>query len=70
MHIEKKTVRNLFFVVVGAIAFYWVLNETEQARTLWSVFTGIISPFVLGAAIAFIINVPMRAIERHLSCIK
>ena len=70
MHIEKKTVRNLFFVVVGAIAFYWVLNETEQARILWSVFTGIISPFVLGAAIAFIINVPMRAIERHLSCIK
>lgn len=70
MHIEKKTVRNLFFVAVGAIAFYWILNETEQARTLWSTFTGIISPFVLGAAIAFIINVPMRAIERHLTGIK
>ncbi len=70
MHIEKKTVRNLFFVAVGAIAFYWVLNETERFRTFWSTFTGIISPFVLGAAIAFIVNVPMRAIERHLTFIK
>ena len=27
---------------------------------------GILAPFLLGAAIAFILNVPMRAIERHL----
>ena len=29
-------------------------------------FTGLISPFVLGAALAFILNVPMRAIEKLL----
>ena len=70
MQIDKKTVRNLFLVAVGTIAFYWVLHETEQFRNLWSAFTGIISPFVLGAAIAFIMNVPMRAIERPLGFIQ
>lgn len=70
MQIDKKTVRNLFFIAVGAIAFYWVLNETEQFSNLWSKLTGILSPFVLGAAFAFIMNVPMRALERKLSFIQ
>lgn len=70
MHIDKKTVRNLFLVAVGAIAFYWILHETNQFKSLWAGFMGMISPFVLGAAIAFILNVPMRVIERPLSFIK
>lgn len=70
MHIDKKTVRNLFLVAVGAIAFYWILNKTEQFRSLWAAFTGMLSPFVIGAAIAFIMNVPMRAIERPLRFIQ
>ena len=70
MHIDKKTVRNLFVVAVGAIAFYWILNETEQFRNLWKSFTDIIAPFVVGAAIAFIMNVPMRAFERNLTFIR
>lgn len=70
MQIDKKTVRNLFLVAVGAIAFYWVLHETDQFRSFWTGLSGILSPFVLGAAIAFIMNVPMRALERQLSFIR
>ena len=70
MHIDKKTVRNIFFVVVGAIVFYWILNETEQFRSLWTSLMGMISPFILGAAIAFIMNVPLRPIERQLHFIR
>ena len=70
LHIDKKTVRNIFFVAVGAIAFYWILNETQQFKGLWSAFMGMISPFLLGAAIAFILNVPMRVIERPLGFIQ
>ena len=66
MHIDKKTVRNIFLVAVGAIAFYWILNETEQFSSLWRAVIGMLSPFLLGAAIAFIMNVPMRPIERQL----
>ena len=70
MQIDKKTVRNLFLIAVGAIAFYWVLHETDQFRSFWTGLSGILSPFVLGAAIAFIMNVPMRALERQLSFIR
>ena len=70
MHIDKKTVRNLFLVAVGAIAFYWVLHETEQFKGFWNTLAGMFSPFVLGAAIAFILNVPMRFIEKRLQFIR
>ena len=70
MQIDKKTVRNLFLIAVGAIAFYWILNETEQFRSFWSAFSAMLSPFVIGAALAFIMNVPMRAFERNLRFIQ
>lgn len=70
MHIDKKTVRNLLYIALGAIAFYWVLHETEQFRAFWETLLGIVSPFVLGASIAFIMNVPMRPIERKLTFIR
>lgn len=70
MHIDKKTVRNIFLVAVGAIAFYWVLHETAQFKSLWATVTGMFSPFVLGAAMAFILNVPMRVFEKSLKFIR
>ena len=70
MHIDKKTVRNIFLIAVGAIAFYWLLHETEQVETLWATLTGMFSPFILGAAMAFILNVPMRVIEKPLKPIQ
>ena len=70
MQIDKKTVRNLFLVVFGAIAFYWILHETEQFRSLWSALATMLSPFVIGASIAFVLNVPMRAMERPLRFIQ
>lgn len=70
MHFDKKTVRNIFFIAVGAIAFYWVLNETEEFKNLWTALTDMFSPFILGAAIAFILNVPMRVVEKPLKFIQ
>lgn len=70
LKIDKKTIRNLFLIVLCAITFYWVLNETEQFKSLWSAAIGIVSPFIVGAAIAFILNVPLRTIERLLGFIK
>ncbi len=70
MQIDKKSVRKLFLLVVGCIVVYWLLHETERFRTLWNAVSGVISPFVIGATLAFIINVPLRTIERHLGFIK
>lgn len=66
MEWNKQTVRSLLFVVCGGIIFYSVLqNPSMIARALgWTM--GVLAPFLLGGAIAFVLNVPMRAIERHL----
>ena len=70
MQIDKKTIRKVFWVAVGSIFFYWLLHETERASKLWNAFAGICAPFVIGAVLAFILNVPMRAFERHLKFIR
>ena len=70
MNIDKKTIRNLFLVAAGCICFYFILNETDKLRAAWTGVMGLLSPFLLGAAIAFILNVPMRGIEAKLVKIK
>ena len=66
MEINKKALRSLFGGVILCIVVYWLLHETERVMGVVKAVTGLISPFVLGAALAFIFNVPMRAIERLL----
>ncbi|MBR3973274.1 MAG: AI-2E family transporter [Oscillospiraceae bacterium] len=70
MHFEKKTVRNIFLVASGCIILYWLLHETERFRTVWNAVTDVTAPFVLGSVLAFILNVPMRAFEKHLHYIE
>ena len=70
MNIDKKTIRNLFLVAAGCILIYFILNETQKLGQAWHAFMGILSPFMLGAAIAFILNVPMRGIEARLSGVR
>lgn len=66
LHIDKKTIRSLCLAGIGCIVVYWLLHETERFQTMWSSLSAMWAPFVIGAAIAFVLNVPMRAIERKL----
>ena len=61
--INKKTLRNLFLVVAAGILLYWLLHETDRVRNTLDVIKGVFSPFILGAGLAFVLNVPMRAYE-------
>lgn len=70
MQIEKKTLQKLFLAAAGCVILYWMLHETEQFKSVWNSISGVLAPFVIGAALAFILNVPMRAIERKLQFIK
>ncbi len=63
MYLDKKTLRNIFLLVLGCIVVYWVLHEPERFNAIYGTFKEIFSPFVWGAGIAFILNVPMRGIE-------
>ena len=68
--IERKTVWRIFLLAIGCIAFYWLLHETDRVKVVWGKITDIFAPFVLGGVLAFILNVPMRAIENWCKFIK
>ncbi len=70
MKIEKKTIYRIFGCVLGCIAFYWLLHETSRVKEFLQYLGNVFSPFILGGVIAFILNVPMRAIEGKLNFIK
>ena len=63
MELNGKNLRRIFLGVAGCIILYWLLHETERLFTLLRGITGILSPFIIGAALAFALNVPMRGIE-------
>lgn len=60
---DRKKFRDLFFLGAALLALYFVLLNYQNiigfADELWS----ILSPFLLGGALAFVLNVPMRIVE-------
>lgn len=66
MEWNKQTIKSLLLVVCGGAAFYCALQHLDVVAAAVAWLLGTLSPFLVGAAIAFVLNVPMRAIERHL----
>ena len=66
MEFNKQTVKALLGVVCGGIAFAAALLHLDVVAGAAEWLLGILSPLLLGCAIAFILNVPMRAMERCL----
>ena len=66
MEFNKQTVKALLGVVCGGIAFAAALLHLDVVAGAAGWLLGILSPLLLGCAIAFILNVPMRALERCL----
>ena len=66
MEWNKQNIKGLLLVVCGGAAFYCALQNLDTVwAAAWSIF-GILAPFLLGGALAFVLNVPMRAVERHM----
>lgn len=70
MQIDKKTLRNVFIGVITCIVLYWVLHESERVGAVFAFIKGLLSPFIIGACLAFILNVPMRAYEGMIKGVK
>ena len=67
MHIDKSVIKKLFVLIAGCILFAWLVLDTARATAMFSAVWNLFSPFVVGAGMAFVFNVPMRAIERQLA---
>ena len=70
LKIDRKVSRGFVIGLFSVIIGYLLLKETERVKIIWNFLSGILSPFVLGALLAFILNVPMRFFESKLSILK
>ena len=70
MKIDKSVLKKLFVLAAGCILFAWLVLDTARATAMFRAVWNLFSPFVIGAGIAFVFNVPMRAIERQLADIR
>lgn len=66
MELNRKNIKCLLLIICGGAAFYAALQHLSVVFSAWKWLIGILFPFLLGMALAFILNVPMRAIERGL----
>ncbi len=63
---DTKKIKKLIFLIMIAIIFYWVLNNTSIIGDIIGKIIDIIFPFILGACLAFILNIPMSFFEKKL----
>lgn len=66
MEIKIKNKRTLLLVITFAILLYWGVEHLEAIFGVLGKLLSIVFPFLLGGAIAFVLNVPMKNIERLL----
>lgn len=66
MEISKQTKKHLMQVLAFAILLYCGIEHFDVVIMVVRFVLGIGMPFILGGAIAFILNVPMKRIEKHL----
>ena len=64
--IKDEKTRNLLKSGILLILIYWLFGHFDTVSELTGSFFRVISPFIAGGAIAFILSVPMNSIEKHL----
>ena len=67
MEFNRKNIKIIVFIIFGGILFYEVMENISNIINIFSILITIIAPFLVGSIIAFIINVPMRFIERKIN---
>ena len=63
---DRRTVKTLVGIIFAGILFFIILQNFGEVLGVLRALIAVIMPFILGACIAFIINVPMRGVESFL----
>lgn len=66
MEISKQTKKHLMQILAFAILLYCGIEHFDVVVMAFRFIIGILMPFIIGGAIAFVLNVPMKKIEKHL----
>lgn len=66
MNWTKKDIINICKIVAFGIILYWALGNLEMLGGVFVTICNILKPFIVGIAIAFVINIPMTLFEKKI----
>ncbi len=66
MEISRETKKHLIQILAAAILLYCGIEHFDVVIMAVRFVFGMLMPFLIGGAIAFVLNVPMKKIEKHL----
>ena len=66
MEMNQKTKRTLIGLIVLALILWAGLKNIDAVWGAFLGLLGLVSPFIIGAGIAFVLNIPMSLMERRL----
>lgn len=64
MELSKRTVKRILLIITFTVLLIWCVYSHEQLGKMLSGIYALISPFVAGLCIAYIVNVLLRPVER------
>ena len=64
---KKDTIKKWLPLILIAILAYWFINNISLIGNIISRIITVLSPFLLGGAMAFVLNIPMTKIENKLN---
>lgn len=65
--LKEKNMKQWITLIIIAVSCYWVSNNLKLVGNILLKIITVLSPFLLGAVIAFILNIPMTKIETRLN---
>lgn len=64
MKIDRKTFQTLASLLVLALLFWWLISNAASVLGFFAAVVKILSPFIIGLCIAFIVNIVLNLLER------
>ena len=65
MELNKENMNKIMWLIAFSVLLYLVVQNLDVVLKYVKIVWGLLLPFVLGGAMAFVLNVPMAFIERH-----
>ncbi|MBO5371847.1 MAG: AI-2E family transporter [Lachnospiraceae bacterium] len=65
MELNKKTTRNIIKIAAVILVFAFLLYNLSSVLEFAGMILSLLSPFIIGGMIAFVMNVPMSTFENH-----
>ncbi|HCW74172.1 MAG TPA: AI-2E family transporter [Clostridiaceae bacterium] len=62
--LDKRTSKNIIYIIFSAILFYWALKHIPFIMTVTATILKPMVPLFIGAALAFVLNIYMTVLEK------